>query len=61
MNANNISNEERSELMKKVIALQNHPANVSRDHVSITGFFTTRDQFEFHLLHLENAALTHKP
>jgi hypothetical protein len=51
-----LTDAERSELVAKVISLQNHPANITQDVVTITGFFTTRAQFARHILHLQNRA-----
>lgn len=36
----------------EIVRLQNHPANLTQDHVSICGFFTTEAEFEEHAAYL---------
>ena len=43
----------RAEYTKKIGSLNNHPANLNQDHLTITGFFTTETEFLAHIAKLE--------
>jgi uncharacterized protein YutD len=48
-----MTKQERQELVSKVADLNNHPANINIDHLTFTGFFDTRAEFERHISKLE--------
>ena len=53
-----MTKERRQELTNQVTSLNNHAAiytDLNLDHTTITGFFTTEDEFAKHLLNLERA------
>ena len=53
-----MTKERRQELTKRVASLNNHAAiytDLNLDHVTITGFFTSEEEFAKHLLNLERA------
>ena len=37
-----------------LVELQNHPANISQDHLTICGFFETEEAFRIHAKHLKD-------
>jgi hypothetical protein len=39
-----------------LITLQNHPANINQDHLTICAFFTNKDEFEKHAAYLRKRA-----
>jgi hypothetical protein len=50
-----MTDQQRQEQTARIAKLQNHEANVRQDHLTITGFFTTLEQFEDHAKNLEAA------
>lgn len=55
-----MSKETRFGLIRWVARLQNHPANINQDHMTICGFFTTAKEFQDHIQWLSEKAANHK-
>jgi hypothetical protein len=51
-----ITTEQRSDFIAKLIPIQNHPANCNQDIMTFTGFFSEVEEFERHIANYEKVA-----